>query len=311
MNLYQAFQAAGVDQLYVRGIPSGDHLLTDPGPPPPDTADLATQRAWSIVCVGEDFLQKEAALIASVGGNFESIYQGPADEISARADWAALLPGALASLGLPLDYQPDEADNRFALIYCWAGLIKLFGRVFGLATPADVIGVEPGVDFTQGLADGEALPGETLAGWTLRHTRPDPANPSRFIYVSPHYDAAGHPLPAWAAFLAGKGAPPPSPAPPSSMPHATESAADHQAIVTAAPPILPPHIVAAPADIHALVGAAWQLDWPLMRPALIAAGHGTLVIAPPVRQAILAAVYPRYVALAQAGLIGADGRLAG
>jgi len=114
--------------------------------------------------------------------------------------------------------------------------------------------------------------------------------------------ATGYPSPeAWAA--AGR--------PTAPLAHATEAAADHQAISTGTGAVvpLPPVPPALHPDVHAAAGAAWGVDWPLIRPALIAAGHGTLVIAPPVRQAILAAIYPRYIALAQAGLIGADGKL--
>jgi hypothetical protein len=70
-----------------------------------------------------------------------------------------------------------------------------------------------------------------------------------------------------------------------------------------------PAVQVAHPDARAAANAAWLLDWPIMRPALIAAGHGAVAVSPSVRQAILAPVYPRYVALAQAGLIGADGKL--
>ncbi len=106
---------------------------------------------------------------------------------------------------------------------------------------------------------------------------------------------------AWAA--AGR---PTAPAPAHS-----EAAVDHQAVISASPPVVPPHVLAAPADIHAAANAAWGVDWPMMRPGMIAGSHGSVTIAPPVRQAILVTLYPRYIALAKAGLIGADGKLVG
>ncbi len=76
---------------------------------------------------------------------------------------------------------------------------------------------------------------------------------------------------------------------------------------TTSPWAVPSHPKADP-DAHGAVLACWQLVvWPGLRPALIAT-HG-VVVAPSVRQAFLAAIYPYLLAAAEAGLIGPDGKL--
>jgi hypothetical protein len=81
-------------------------------------------------------------------------------------------------------------------------------------------------------------------------------------------------------------------------------------VLPPSPPTSPPVPAhpAAGADAHGAANAHWQLVvWPALRPALIST-HG-VVVAPAVRQAIYLANYPLYLAAADAGLIGPDGKL--
>jgi hypothetical protein len=99
------------------------------------------------------------------------------------------------------------------------------------------------------------------------------------------------------------GTPPAPPAPP--PPAATQTPTTSPASPIATHPV----VVAAAPDAHAAANAFWMQQWTALRPALIVT-HG-VVVAPAVRQAILASEYPLLVAAAQAGLVGADGKLAG
>ena len=264
--------------------------------------------------------QRAYKLIARCNGNLDEF--GHLLESGAAADPDTFHKGQWGGVldpYLPDGYKYTEKE-QFCMPYMKA-LADLLGRSGGVITAATAQAALPRVDYRRALANGTAALGETLATWTARCSQVTPANPTG-AYISPWYDNMGEPRPT------ALPVPPPiaapaqaaTPAPAAQKPNqptaaelaAVEASADHHAVVSGTGPSaigIQAQVAAAPADVHAAASAAWQIDWPIMRPTLIAAGHGTLVVSPPLRQSILAAIYPRYVALAQAGLIGADGKL--